>query len=107
MGFCFVAPTNYNNVICLPNKFFDFIAAGLPVCIGPSPSMAEIARSYGFGCVAPSFEPKDIAAALNRLDAAQLLEMRAAARRAAAEINAEREMGKLLEIYERLLPARA
>lgn len=107
VGFCFVAPTNYNNVICLPNKFFDFIVAGMPVLMGPSPSMIEIARPYGFGCVAPTFEPEDLAAALNRLDAAQLARMGEAARRAAVEINAEREMGKLLEIYERLLPSGA
>jgi glycosyltransferase involved in cell wall biosynthesis len=103
VGFCFVAPTNYNNLVCLPNKFFDFIAAGLPVCIGPSPSMIEIADSYGFACVAASFEPRDLAAALNGLSAARLAEMRAAARRAAGEINADREMGKLVEVYERLL----
>ena len=107
MGFCFVAPTNYNNLICLPNKFFDFIVAGMPVLMGPSPSMAEIAHSYGFGCVAPSFEPEDLAAALDGLDAEQLARMSAAARRAAEEINAEREMGKLLEIYERLMPSEA
>jgi hypothetical protein len=103
MGFCFVAPTNYNNLICLPNKFFDFIAAGLPVCIGPSPSMAEIAQSYGFGCVADSFEPKDIAASLNRLSAERLVEMKKAARTAAEQINADREMGKLVDLYQRLL----
>ena len=103
IGFCFVAPTNYNNLVCLPNKFFDFIAAGLPVCIGPSPSMAEIAEAYGFGCVAPTFAPRDIATVLNGLTADRLGQMKMAARKAASEINADREMGKLIEIYERML----
>jgi glycosyltransferase involved in cell wall biosynthesis len=103
LGFCYIAPTNYNYFVSLPNKFFDFIAAGLPVCIGPSPSMAEIVRSYGLGCVATSFEPQAVAAMLNELTPEQYFKMQEGARRAAAEINAEREMGKLVEVYQRLL----
>ena len=104
VGFCFIAPTNYNYLVCLPNKFFDFIAAGLPVCIGPSPSMAEVVRGRGFGVVAASFEPRDLAAALNGLSRERLSEMARAARAAAREVNAEREMGRMLEIYRRVLP---
>lgn len=104
LGFCFIAPTNYNYLVSLPNKFFDFIAAGLPVCIGPSPSMAEVVRRYGCGVIAESFEPRDLAAALNGLSRERLSEMTKAARAAALEINAAREMGKLLEIYGRVLP---
>lgn len=103
VGLCYIAPTNYNYLVSLPNKFFDFIAGGLPVCIGPSPSMAEIVNSYNLGCVAASFEPEDMAAALNQLTPEQLAAMRRGARVAAREINADREMGKLVEIYKRLL----
>jgi glycosyltransferase involved in cell wall biosynthesis len=103
MGFCYIAPAVFAYLVCLPNKFFDFIAAGIPVCIGPSPSMAEIVRSYDLGCIARSFEPADVAAALNGLTPERLAEMQQGARRAAREINAEREMGKLREIYDRLL----
>jgi glycosyltransferase involved in cell wall biosynthesis len=103
MGFCYIAPTNYNYLVSLPNKFFDFIAAGLPVCTGPSPSMAEIVNSYKLGCVASSFEPEDLASALNSLSAGNIAAMRAGARAAAKEINAEHEMAKLVELYERLL----
>jgi glycosyltransferase involved in cell wall biosynthesis len=104
VGFCFIAPTNYNYLVCLPNKFFDFVAAGLPVCIGPSPSMAEVVRERGFGVIAASFDPRDLAAALDGLNRERLSRMRRAARAAAREINAEREMGKMLEIYRRILP---
>jgi glycosyltransferase involved in cell wall biosynthesis len=103
MGFCFIAPTNYNYLVCLPNKFFDFIAAGLPVCIGPSPSMLKIVESYKLGCAARSFEPGDIADALNRLTSEQFVEMSRGARAAARELNADHEMGKLVKVYEQLL----
>lgn len=102
MGFCFVAPTNYNYLFSLPNKFFDYVMAGLPVCIGPSPSMVDVVKKYGLGCVAPSFHPEDIANMLNGLTKDQLWKMRLASRKAAEEINAEQEMKKLVELYDRL-----
>lgn len=103
MGFCFIPPTSYSWLVSLPNKFFECIAASLPVCIGPSPSMVEIVRSYKLGCVAPSFEPRDIAATLNGLSAAELASMSTAATEAAKKINADVEMGKVVELYKELL----
>ena len=103
MGFYSLPPRNFVYEVALPNKFFDFIAAGLPVCVGPSPSMAEIVREYELGIVAASFEPEDLAVALNSLTPESFARMREGARRAAREINAEREMGRLVEVYERLL----
>lgn len=94
---------NYNNQMALPNKFFDFIAAGLAVCIGPSPAMAEIVRRYGLGCVAPTLDPHDVALVLNRLSAEQLVVMRRSARAAAKELNANHEMSKLVALYDQLL----
>lgn len=40
IGIFLLQPTNYNYSIALPNKLFDFIHAGLAVCVGPSPGMA-------------------------------------------------------------------
>jgi len=103
MGIYSLPPRNFVYEVALPNKFFDFIAAGMPVCIGPSPSMAGIVREYELGAVAASFEPEDLAAALNGLTPESFARMREGARRASREINAEREMGQLVEAYERLL----
>ena len=41
IGFNFIAPTNYNYLVCLPNKFFESINAGLAILTGPSPAMAQ------------------------------------------------------------------
>lgn len=94
---------NYNNQAALPNKFFDFIVAGLAVCVGPSPAMAEIVRRYKLGCVTPTFEPEDVAGMLNQLTLERLLALRQAARAAAKEFNASQEMGKLVKLYGQLL----
>jgi hypothetical protein len=103
MGFYLLEPTNFNNSAALPNKFFDFIMAGLAVCIGPSPSMAELVRQYGFGCVAPTFNPSDVAYMLNQLNIDQLTAMQQAAREVARQLNANTEMGKVVELYQQLL----
>lgn len=47
MGIYLLQPTNYNSSIALPNKLFDFIHAGLAVCVGPSPGMAAFVRECG------------------------------------------------------------
>ena len=102
VGFNFIAPTNYNYLVCLPNKFFESINAGLAICTGPSPAMAEIVQKYGCGVVASSFEPQDLAAMLNQTTAEQWVAMQQAAREAAKELNADHEMAKVVQLYERL-----
>ena len=46
IGFFLLPPVNENYKYALPNKFFDFIMAGLAVCIGPSPSMSKILKKH-------------------------------------------------------------
>ena len=103
VGFFPLFPTNYNYHIALPNKFFDFIAAGLAICIGPSPSMAGIVNKFGNGVISPTFNPVDFAAILNRTSAFEWDEMKQASIEASKELNADIEMQKLLEIIDKLL----
>lgn len=103
VGFYILRPTNYNNLVALPNKFLDFICAGLAVAIGPSPSMAEIVNRYGLGVVCHSFDPGDMATLLNKTTPEQWSGMKRAAREASKVLNAQVEMEKLVDIYSRLL----
>lgn len=99
----FILPfTSFSYQAALPNKFFDFINAGLAVCIGPSPEMARLLRQYGNGFIAPSFEPRDVAALLNSLSAAQIDTAKRRSLVARQELNAEREQEKLLALYEEM-----
>jgi glycosyltransferase involved in cell wall biosynthesis len=103
VGFYPLYPTNYNNLIALPNKFFEFIAAGLAVCIGPSPSMAEIIEQYNCGLIVPSFEPELFAETLNNTSAKKWDDLKMASFQARNDLNADVEMGKLLNIFNDLL----
>lgn len=103
MGFYLLNPSKYNNVIALPNKFFDFLAAGLPPLIGPSPSMAALIAEHGCGWVSPTFTPGDAAAILNGLSTDDILDARACARAAAQVVNARTEMAKLVALVQSLI----
>jgi len=103
MGIYLLPFTNFNNASALPNKFFDFVAAGLAACIGPSPEMAKITRQYGLGVVAESFDPAEAAAILNGLSVEEIDRMKQHAVAARSALNAETEMQKLLQLYAGLL----
>jgi glycosyltransferase involved in cell wall biosynthesis len=103
LGLCVIEPRPYNNLMMLPNKFFEYIQAGLAVCVGPSPAMVELVQRYAVGVIAPTFDPEMVAKTLNCMTAEDLLAMRHFARRAAAELNADVEMGKIKALYQHLL----
>jgi hypothetical protein len=103
IGVYLLPPDSFNNRAALPNKFFDFIAAGLAVCIGPSPAMAEMVQRLSNGCVAPSFACRDLAAVLMHLVPGELERMKQASREASQGLNAHTEMAKLVALYRSLL----
>lgn len=104
LGIYLLPPVNFNHIGSLPNKFFDFVGAGLGVCIGPSPEMARLAQQFGFGRVAPSFEPIDMASLLNSLTTEDIDGMKRKAIKAGSVLNADVEMNKLTALYSELLP---
>ncbi len=103
VGLSIFPPVNYSSFATLPNKFFDYICAGLAVCLGPSPSSVELVEKYGVGVISDTFDPDDIASALNRTSADRWISMRQASRYASRELNAGIEMKKLINIFDRLL----
>jgi glycosyltransferase involved in cell wall biosynthesis len=103
IGLHLLPPVSFNSANALPNKFFEFMMAGLAIAIGPSPEMARIVRERGLGVVADSFHPTDLAARLNALSPEEINAMKHRSLEAARDFNADIEMRKLLAIYARLL----
>jgi glycosyltransferase involved in cell wall biosynthesis len=99
MGIYLSMDSHFSYLASLPNKFFEFISAGLAVCIGPSPAMAELVDQYQFGVQAVTFQANDVAQVLNRLTADEFLIMKQKAREARKFLNAEVELEKLLNLY--------
>lgn len=103
VGLCLLFPSTYNIAASLPNKLFDYVVAGLAVCVGPSLSMAQFVQQHGVGFVTPSYDPRDVAASLNALRLEDIEAMRGASARAAQTYNANVEMQKVRDICSRVL----
>lgn len=90
MGVFLLPPINFNYANALPNKFFDFIQAGLAVAIGPSPEMASYLTTFRNGVVSENFEAADLASVLNKLTESDIEMLKTNSAAAASELCAEK-----------------
>lgn len=96
-----------HNRFALPNKIFEYLMAGLALCVSDLPAMADVVRSTGAGVTFSDMTPQAIAKSLNGLTADQLNAHKGAARKAAETYNWELEGGRFMALLETLLePAR-
>jgi glycosyltransferase involved in cell wall biosynthesis len=94
-----------NNYYCAPNKVFEYMMMGLPVIAANYPGMLKLVEGEMVGlCVNPE-EPKEIAAAVNRLAADPQSRMRMKTnglRLSVEQYNWETESQRLLERHRSL-----
>lgn len=67
MGLCLIQPVCRSYELTLPNKLFEYAAAGVPVLASDMPTMASLVRKHDLGEVVPAADAHAIAAALERL----------------------------------------
>lgn len=96
-----------NHRLALPNKIFEYLAAGVPVVVNDLPELRRLVSRYGIGWVADGSDPERLAATLRkalgqRHDPA--LARRLAA--AATELRWEVERERLLGLYADLAHAK-
>ncbi|MFH1562467.1 MAG: glycosyltransferase [Nitrospirota bacterium] len=103
IGVYILIPNSFNNKFALPNKFFDFIMAGLCVAIGPSPEMARIVNQYNCGIVSSDFSPESLADRLNSLTPVQIDSYKRNSLESAKVLKAESEWQKLINVVTNLL----
>jgi glycosyltransferase involved in cell wall biosynthesis len=97
-----------NHRLALPNKLFEYLAAGLPVVVSDLPEAARLVRARRIGWCADPADPESVAAALRAALAQRDDEgLRLRLERAAAELSWEREKRRLLDVYEGLSGAAA
>ena len=103
VGVSLLQDTCENHRLALPNKLFEYVAAGVPVITGTLPESQRLVEQYGIGwCVRP-----DDAEALARvlrgaLDRRDDPSMEISLARAASELRWPREKVRLIELYARL-----
>ncbi|HEX7845261.1 MAG TPA: glycosyltransferase [Chitinophagaceae bacterium] len=93
-----------NQYFALPNKFFDYIHAGLPQVTMNYPEYQKINQQFEVALLIDGLEPKRIAEALNKLIADDVLyqRFRENCLKAREELNWQKEEKKLLSFYQSL-----
>lgn len=92
LGIHILQPVSTNNVMALPNKFFDYVQARLGIIVGPSVEMAKIVREHGLGVVTDGFDEKAIARTVDALTPQRVNEFKQAAMQSAEALSAERQV---------------
>ncbi|MBI9037773.1 MAG: glycosyltransferase [Bacteroidales bacterium] len=92
-----------NYYYSLPNKFFDYIQAGLPVLISPFPETSKIIKKYNIGEAIEKCDVKHVAEKLNELlrNKKKLEEYSSNAKIAAKELCWENEEKILIKVYSK------
>jgi|GEM_PF-298537 len=100
VGLALIEPACLSYRMTLPNKLYEYVAAGLPVLASDIPVLAGEVREHGLGGVADPADPAAVAAALREIlhPGAQRAHRAAAARLAATAVW-ERERELLAEVY--------
>jgi glycogen synthase len=103
VGVTLLQDTCENHRLALPNKLFEYVAAGVPVVASALPEAERLVAEHGIGwCVAPD-DAHALSAALRRaLDARGDAELSRRLSSASAELSWDREQDRLLEVYDRL-----
>jgi glycosyltransferase involved in cell wall biosynthesis len=97
-----------NFTYALPNKVFEYLAAGIPVIGANFPEVQKLVEDNGVGMCFDPDDPKSIGATLNHLsDNPNLrLEMRRRIPSLLQSLNAEKEWQKIVDLYDGLAAGR-
>jgi glycosyltransferase involved in cell wall biosynthesis len=99
-----LADVGLNFKYALPNKVFEYLAAGLPLLAADLPEVRRLVEEYGIGLCFDPDKPRSIAGAVNRFvqDEGFLRDCRANIAGALDDLRADREWGKLADLYFQL-----
>jgi glycosyltransferase involved in cell wall biosynthesis len=103
IGFFALPGSSRHNEFALPNKFFEYVMAGLALCLTDLPEMARLVREFNLGVTFRSVDPQSIAEVINALEPASIDRYKRNALEAARELCWEREAKRLVSAYGAVL----
>jgi glycosyltransferase involved in cell wall biosynthesis len=103
IGFFALPGSSRHNEFALPNKFFEYVMAGLALCLTDLPEMARLVREYRLGVTFRDVDQQAIATAINALEPASIDRYKRNALEAARELCWEHEAQRLVGAYNTAL----
>ncbi len=103
LGVSLDKPVSLNYKYSLPNKLFDYLAAGIPVLASPMVEIKKIIESYDVGMCIDEHEPGHIAQKIKAMlnDPEKIKKWRINALKTSKELCWENEEKVLIKIYEK------
>ncbi|MEX2025567.1 MAG: glycosyltransferase [Thermoleophilaceae bacterium] len=102
VGVSLLEPTCENHRLALPNKVFEYVAAGLPVIVSDLPELRRLVERHGIGRVVDVRDPRALARALGAAAGGAGGPEAANAERAGRMLSWATERGSLVAAYESL-----
>ncbi len=84
----------------LPNKFFEYVMAGLAICVSDLQEVGRLVKHYGLGSLIPLHTPESIADTINSFTRDSIETHKKAAIAASKELCWESEREALIQGYE-------
>jgi glycosyltransferase involved in cell wall biosynthesis len=104
IGLLLITSSSESQRLSLANKFFEYVAAGLPLVMSGIPESVRMTEQYDLGLICDPTDPQDIARQIERLlEPDNLRRYRANVERARSELNWQVEEQKLVAVYRDLL----
>jgi glycosyltransferase involved in cell wall biosynthesis len=92
-----------HNSFALPNKLFEYMMAGLALCVSDLPEMRNIVETYKVGTLIENVSRDAIATAINSMDREGIDVFKRNSLTAALELNWENESRKMIKAYDLLI----
>jgi glycosyltransferase involved in cell wall biosynthesis len=92
-----------HNAYALPNKIYEYLMAGLALCVSELPSMAAVVRETGAGILCGDGGPASLARAMANMTPAAINALKAKALEAARSLHFETDAPLVLGLYLRAL----
>lgn len=102
IGYFVYAGGSTQREYALPNKFFEYIMAGLALCVSDLPEMAALVKSYNLGLVVSGVDPVAIADTIDHFTPELIDRFKQASLSAARDLCWDQEQTRFIEIIEEL-----
>jgi len=102
VGMCLIEDTCLSYRYCMPNKLFEYFAAGVPAVVSNLPEIAQVVASQDSGWVVPGWSASELRSIIGSIGPREIEAARVGAARAAGVYTWQAQVPALTSVYARL-----